>query len=299
MDDWLEHEDGRFEIASRIITGLIDAGAQAELYSALADTDEPVTPSQVVLLKLVDAWLDHNQRPNTDPSPNAFLLPAWDSLAAYTTASMNSGKDDGRLGSILVGLMLATECLTAIVLAVQARIDAAKRGATLTPGGDEAMIATMKAPSTTIIPRLVALLGATNLFLPRVKPTEKAPDEPLPFANIKRDLVRLLAALVYDDVEASNAVREAGGVELVLSMCETDDRNPYLREHALLAIRNLMRDNLANQAIIKALDPVGIVDENGELQPLPEKLKKKMAEDKRKAEAAASGEVPATVEEVP
>jgi ataxin-10 len=296
MDDWLELEDGRFEVATTIISGLIDAGAQADLFTHLSVAEEPVTPSQVTLLKLVDAWLDRKtDRSNINPSPNAFLLPVWHKLAAYTTASMNSGQDDGRLGSVLVGLILATEGLSNIVLAVQARVDASKRGTTLSPGGDEAMVGEMKSPSTTIVPRIVALLGATHTFLPRVKPTKDAPDEPLPFANIKRDLVRLLAALAFDDVTVGDAVRAAGGVELVLSMCETDDRNPYLREHALLCVRNLMLNNLANQEIVKQLDPVGVVGENGELLPLPEKLKQKMKADKEKAEKAAAAGAEATL----
>jgi len=284
MDDWIEHEDGRFDVAVMIVNGLIDAGAQAELFAHLAAEDEPVTPSQVTLLKLVDAWLDRGERPNPTPSPNAFLLPAWHKLAAYTAASMNSGEDDGRLGAVLVALMLATEGLSAIVLAVQGRIDAAKQGAPLVSGGDEAMVAEMKSPSTSIIPQLVSLLGATHAFLPRVKPAAEAPAEPLPFAGIKRDIVRLLSALCFDDIEVGNAVREAGGVELVLGMCEVDDRNPYLREHALLCVRNLMMGNPANQAIIAEMDPVGIVGENGELLPLPERMKKA-----KKAKAGGQG----------
>jgi ataxin-10 len=278
MDDWLETDDGRFDLATRLIMRLVDRGAQAALFESLSDPDEPITPSQVTLLKLVDASLEPLDRPNPAPSPNAFLLPAWRGLAAYTTASMNSAKDDGRLGAVLAALILATEGLSTIVLAVQTRVDSAKRGAKHIQGGDEAMVSDMKAPPPTgIVPQLVALLGATHAFLPRVKPTKEAPEEPLPFANIKRDLVRLLAALAYDDSAVGDAVRAAQGVELILGMCDTDDRNPYLREYALLCVRNLMKDNPANQAIIAEMDPVGIVGDNGELLPLPERLKKAKA----------------------
>ncbi len=48
-----------------------------------------------------------------------------------------------------------------------------------------------------------------------------------------------------------------------------------LREHALLTIRNLMLNNPANQAIITQMDPVGVISEEGEVLPLPEKMRKK------------------------
>jgi ataxin-10 len=54
--------------------------------------------------------------------------------------------------------------------------------------------------------------------------------------------------------------------------------NLDLREHALFTIRNLMRDNLANQAVVKEMDPVGVVSDSGEVLPLPEKLKKQTAQ---------------------
>ncbi|WOO81287.1 Copper transport protein 86 [Vanrija pseudolonga] len=282
MDEWLEAQDGLFELAAAIFSRVIDAGLQAQLYAALAVPDEAVTPSQTTLLKLVDSSLASASpsSPNPAPSPNAFILDAWHALARYAALSMNSGQDDARLPKILAALILATEALSAIVLRAQARADAAERKRRpVVAGGDEEMVAAMKSGEKSVVKPLVELLRATNTFLPRVKPTrpEDAPEATqaqLPFANIKRDLVRLLAALAYGDTAFGDAVREAGGVELVLSLCETDERNPYLREHALLAVRNLMTGNPANQAIIAQMDPLGVVGDNGELLPLPEKMKK-------------------------
>lgn len=39
-----------------------------------------------------------------------------------------------------------------------------------------------------------------------------------------------------------------------------------------------MLNNLANQAIIKEMDPIGVLSETGELLPVPEKMKKKSTE---------------------
>ncbi|KAL1411314.1 hypothetical protein Q8F55_002265 [Vanrija albida] len=283
MDEWLEAQDGLFELAASVFSRVLDAGLQSELYAALSVSDEAVTPSQTTLLKLVDSELAQHadpSSPNPAPSPDAFVLDAWHDLARYATISMKSGQDDARLPKILAALILACEALSAITLRAQARSDdAARRRRALTPGGDEELVRAMKSGDRSVVAPLVGLLAATNSFLPRVKPTrpEDAPEATqtqLPFANIKRDLVRLLAALAFDDTAFGDAVREAGGVELVLSLCETDERNPYLREHALLAVRNLMTGNPANQAIIAQMDPLGVVGEDGELLPLPEKMKK-------------------------
>lgn len=45
-----------------------------------------------------------------------------------------------------------------------------------------------------------------------------------------------------------------------------------IREYALLAVRNLMIDNEANQAIIKEMDPVGMVGPDGELREMPARM---------------------------
>lgn len=56
------------------------------------------------------------------------------------------------------------------------------------------------------------------------------------------------------------------------------DQCKVLREHALFCVRNLMLNNPANQAIIKEMDPIGVLSETGELLPVPEKMKKKSIE---------------------
>lgn len=40
----------------------------------------------------------------------------------------------------------------------------------------------------------------------------------------------------------------------------------------MLAVRNLMMGNLANQAVIKEMNPIGVVGEDGVLQEMPERL---------------------------
>ncbi|BEI86843.1 hypothetical protein CcaverHIS002_0701890 [Cutaneotrichosporon cavernicola] len=283
LDSWHGDSEALFDLAVMLFATFFTSGHQADLYSALAVTEETVTPSQVTLLKLLDAYLT---RPhvNPSPSPSLFVIQAWRDTAAYAAASMRSGKDDARLPSVLAALVLCTEILSTVVLAVQTRTD--KKEA---EGGEEAMVASMKGRSgPSIIPQLVDVLAATHAFLPRIKPTPTTAEENATaavgqmsqreiehaFANVKRDLVRLLAVLAYNDTAVGDDVRAAGGVQLVLGLCETDERNAYLREHALFAVRNLMTGNPANQAIIAKMEPLGLVGEDGVLGPLPDKLKK-------------------------
>lgn len=147
------------------------------------------------------------------------------------------------------------------------------------------------------------MLRALNDFFPRTNPRNPSPataimtvqPELKPFSNLKRDLVRLLGVLTFNDTRVGDQVREYEGVQLVLSLTEIDEANPcecermiiadysadqcaVLREHALFCIRNLMLNNPANQAIIKEMDPVGVLSETGELLPVPDKMKKKSIE---------------------
>lgn len=45
-----------------------------------------------------------------------------------------------------------------------------------------------------------------------------------------------------------------------------------IREYALLAVRNLMINNVANQAVIKKMDPLGVVGPDGELREMPARM---------------------------
>lgn len=295
MDDWhaTPSSENLFDLSVSLFTRFFTAGLQGELYDALSVPDETVTPSEVTLLKLLDAFL---QRPHANPSPcpSTFVIQAWRQTAGYAAASMRSGKDDARLPSVLAALVLETEILSTIALAVQARTDVRAKNPTNSEDaqeeGEEELVRTVKGrsiPTTSIIPALVDVLAATNAFLPRIKPTPTTAQENAEFAkgtltqkeiehafaNVKRDLVRLLGVLSFADTEVGDQVRAAGGVELILSLCETDERNAYLREHALFAVRNLMMGNPENQAIIAKMEPLGVVGEDGVLGPLPEKLK--------------------------
>ena len=80
--------------------------------------------------------------------------------------------------------------------------------------------------------------------------------------------MRLIAIVSSEQREAQDAVREAGGLNLILSMCQINDANlsellecwrgcrtlttdeTALREHALLAVRNVLKNNEVNQDLV-------------------------------------------------
>ncbi|CAG8712827.1 11552_t:CDS:2, partial [Scutellospora calospora] len=51
-------------------------------------------------------------------------------------------------------------------------------------------------------------------------------------------------------------VRKLGGIPLVLNQCNIDDNNPYIREYAIFALRNLLINNSENQKLVKELEPI-------------------------------------------
>jgi len=112
----------------------------SSLFAALSTPDEPISPSQTVLLKILDSHVSSTTRPNPIPSPNEFLIPLFLSLAHYAKSSMRSGQDDARLPKVFEGLVLVCEGLSGIGLAVQGRLD--RREAE--EGGDELMLNIMK-----------------------------------------------------------------------------------------------------------------------------------------------------------
>lgn len=60
-----------------------------------------------------------------------------------------------------------------------------------------------------------------------------------------------------------DATTKSNGLALVLSHCNVDSQNPYLREWALLCVRHLCEGNEENQRAIAALRPQAAVQTEG------------------------------------
>lgn len=78
-----------------------------------------------------------------------------------------------------------------------------------------------------------------------------------PYLGYRRDVVAVLANAAHRNPRVQNAVREGGGLLLVLQQCVVDESSPYLREWALFAVRNLCEGSERNQEEIAALEVQG------------------------------------------
>ncbi|CAO3568915.1 unnamed protein product [Mortierella alpina] len=80
------------------------------------------------------------------------------------------------------------------------------------------------------------------------------------FVGLKRDIVRLVGNLAYRSKHVQDLIRQCNGLIVMLSQCNIDDANPYLREYAILAMKNILSGNPENQALIEELQPIETVD---------------------------------------
>ena len=96
--------------------------------------------------------------------------------------------------------------------------------------------------------------------------------------NLKKLVVLVLSSLVWKSTTVQNQIRQYGGVEMILSCCNYDANNPYIREHAIMCLRFLLEGNHENMKIVKELEPskavpVEVMDKRGYETFLDEKGK--------------------------
>ncbi|KAJ4460353.1 putative ataxin-10 [Paratrimastix pyriformis] len=73
-------------------------------------------------------------------------------------------------------------------------------------------------------------------------------------------LVRLLANAIFRCPAAQDQIRERGAIPLVLNLVNIDESNPFVRESALWAVRNLTEGHETNQAFIRGLEKQGLAE---------------------------------------
>ncbi|KAI4200462.1 MAG: hypothetical protein LQ350_003910 [Teloschistes chrysophthalmus] len=73
--------------------------------------------------------------------------------------------------------------------------------------------------------------------------------------NLKKLVVLVLSSLVWKSPAVQDQIREYGGVEMILSCCNRDSNNPYIREHAVMCLRFLLEGNRRNQDLVGGLKP--------------------------------------------
>lgn len=86
--------------------------------------------------------------------------------------------------------------------------------------------------------------------------------------NLKKLVVLVLSSLVWKSSLVQEQVRRFGGVEMILSCCNFDAHNPYIREHAIMCLRFLLEGNRENQRVVEELEarktvPDEVLDKRG------------------------------------
>eukprot|EP00850_Spirogloea_muscicola_P022305 SM000287S10627 [mRNA] locus=s287:43577:46052:- [translate_table: standard] len=88
-----------------------------------------------------------------------------------------------------------------------------------------------------------------------------------PYSGYRTGLVAVICNAVYRRPLCQDEVRRRGKLLLVLQQCVVDDRNPWLREWGLFAMRNLLEGSDANACEVSALTFQGVAD-NQQLREL-------------------------------
>ncbi|KAF8422649.1 hypothetical protein EV426DRAFT_161305 [Tirmania nivea] len=78
--------------------------------------------------------------------------------------------------------------------------------------------------------------------------------EEFTWPHIKKFCVLLLTNLSWKNNDVKDLVRERGGLTAVLNQCIVDDDNPFIREYAILCVRNLLEGNVRNQKVVSNLE---------------------------------------------
>ncbi|KIJ55410.1 hypothetical protein M422DRAFT_41386 [Sphaerobolus stellatus SS14] len=292
-EEWASSEGSEeevFGIAYRLFERLISENLSGSIYDKFSMSEEPVTPHQTSFLKMLDSYCQNSSN-NTGAGEYDFLfLPAaFTKLTRYLCKAIqhslgNAVTDDSplnntttskdipsnilrdldlRLPKVSEAIILTSQCLNSICLEIHT-LQSSKRQV---EAGYQEVFNAVLAPD--FVEHMIDVLRWVDHFLPRIvfgkaagapgtkEPPPDASKDTKGFSYLKRDLVRLLGTISHERKEIQDRVRICGGIEVVMNLCVIDERNPYLQEHALFTLRNLLDKNLENQAVVEALKPVG------------------------------------------
>ncbi|XP_067657464.1 ataxin-10-like [Haliotis asinina] len=98
-----------------------------------------------------------------------------------------------------------------------------------------------------------------NHFTAVEKMTESDQIDPHhPAFGLKRDLIRLLANMVFRHKANQDKIRELDGISLILDQSNMDGRNPFITQWVVLAVRNLCEGNSDNKQYLAGLRLEGL-----------------------------------------
>ncbi|KAH9479488.1 Copper transport protein 86 [Psilocybe cubensis] len=188
---------------------------------------------------------------------------------------------DVMLPKVCEALVLVTQCIITICLEAEEQQARVEEGIStvVTFTNLKNYFIQKKHHDVGIVENMIELLHILDIFLPRInfgKPvsvdgTPLSTSQPgvgdsSGFSYLKRDLVRLLGVLSHGAKSVQDRTREAGGLAVVMNLCVVDERNPYLREHAIFTLHNLLKGNHENQKFVDSVKPSQEWAEDGTLK---------------------------------
>ncbi|GBB96696.1 hypothetical protein RclHR1_02810014 [Rhizophagus clarus] len=259
-DTLLEEQSSQnFELIYALISRLIDLGFFPLFYDSLNQPSiQSPTRHQIILLKILDliffsSSLEINE---TSISLCTCIAKGFNSIcprAIYTmqqavnnSVVSSTGCEDHMENSHLLynALVLFLQCIGKLSQGGR------KMGECLFQEGITASSISLLFQADKTLPRMT---NATTLV---TQTHQQASSE---FKFIKRDIVRIIGNMAYENKIVQDEVRELGGIPLILNQCNIDDNNPYIREYAIFALRNLLINNPENQELVEQLTPIETV----------------------------------------
>ncbi|KAJ2607300.1 DNA-directed RNA polymerase core subunit rpc40, partial [Coemansia sp. RSA 1694] len=77
----------------------------------------------------------------------------------------------------------------------------------------------------------------------------------------KCDLIKIIGNIGYKSAAAQDLVRELDGLSLVLDHMKIDDNHPFIKEHAVIALKGLLSNNRANQDFLRDVNVVDSIQD--------------------------------------
>ncbi|KAJ7576878.1 spinocerebellar ataxia type 10 protein domain-containing protein [Mycena floridula] len=288
-----EDSDGAksFDVGYDIFSCIMETRLVPDLFRKLAISDEIITPHQTTLLKLLDSYLQSEPLDSIVVSKsryklNPMLAGCFFGMSSYAQRALrralgnNSSSPlaelDVMLPKVCEALVLVTQCIITVTLEDR-DVTPDSASSAESAKSPKVYFNSQRLDNRSLAESSIELLRLLDLFLPRInfgrpvgsvtaKLQQSVSPEGLGFSYLKRDIVRMLGILCHDTKAVQDRVRECGGIEVVMNLCVVDERNPYLREHALFTLHNLLKGNAENQAVVEEIKPMGAWDQSGVLQ---------------------------------
>ncbi|CAG8807067.1 29294_t:CDS:2, partial [Racocetra persica] len=242
-----------FELIYAIFARIMESDLFPLLFDSLnspLSLGQSLARRQITLLKLLDSKLFSSDSSNISLYLCTHLLQVFDTICPQVIFSMqqanivdreNQPQEIEDTSILYTGLVLLLQCFGKLSQDGDDRIREC-----LFKGG--IIASTLLAQADKTFPRVTKAASSPSL--------QQGISE---FAYIKRDIIRVIGNMAYDNCSVQDEVRRLGGISLVLNQCNIDDNNPYIREHAIFALRNLLINNSENQKLVKELEPIAPV----------------------------------------